>query len=234
IAIAGHLNEAVRVKNLLGQIQVRSELAGFIAVDNTDKHELYIGSLHQLNEIVRINRVDEIIFCAENMSSSEIIKAMLDLTTLDIDFKIAPQKSISIIGSNSIHTAGDLYVVHINAISRPENRYRKRVLDIGAAIFLFLLSPFIIWYYKNKRQFIRNITDVVTGRKSWVGYSCKNQTNQNLPSLRPGILSPAGMFNIEEDDYVKREQLDILYARDYQMLTDSEIILKGWKNLDKQ
>ena len=63
---------------------------------------------------------------------------MLDLTQLDIEYKIAPPESISIIGSNSIHTAGDLYVVNINSISKRSNKRKKRVFDIGFALnFLF-------------------------------------------------------------------------------------------------
>ena len=49
--------------------------------------------------------------------SIDIIKAMLELSKLEIDYKIARPESLSIIGSNSIHTSGDLSVVNINAIS---------------------------------------------------------------------------------------------------------------------
>lgn len=234
IAIAGHLNEAQRVKKLLEQTRIRSDLAGFIAIDSSDMHEQYIGSLNQLNEIVRINRVDEIIFCAENLDASEIIKAMLNLTALDIDFKIAPPESISIIGSNSIHTAGDLYVVHLNAISKPANRRRKRLFDIGFAIILLFLSPFVIWIYKDKCLFMKNIRHVICAKKSWVGYSNTKIINPDLPVLKPGILAPSDMFDISLSDSLKHEQLDILYARDYNILTDAEIILNGWKNLDRE
>ena len=74
IAIVGHSEEANRVKNVLNQTEIKSELAGFIALDSSDKGENYIGQLSQLSEIIRINRIDEIIFCAGNLSSAEIIK----------------------------------------------------------------------------------------------------------------------------------------------------------------
>ena len=157
ITIVGHSEEANRVKKLLEKTQIRSDLAGFIALDETDKGENYIGNLSQISEIIRINRIDEVVFCAENISSAQIIQAMLDLSQLDIDYKIAPPKSISIIGSNSIHTAGDLYVVNMNAISKSSNKRKKRLLDIGFSVLFLITGPIIILLFKNKLYQLDNI-----------------------------------------------------------------------------
>ena len=146
-----------------------------------------MGSIDQLNEIVRINRIDEIIFCAENITSAEIIKAMLELSMLDIDFKIAPPESISIIGSNSIHTAGDLYVVHINAISKPENRRKKRLFDFFTALVLLIFSPVMIWFFRNKKEWIQRVFQVFAAKKSWVGYVVR-QVNSGTAEIKLGFL----------------------------------------------
>ncbi|MCD6354164.1 MAG: glycosyltransferase, partial [Prolixibacteraceae bacterium] len=165
IAIVGHSLEAMRVKQILENTQIKSELAGFIALDQTDKGQNYIGHLGQLKEIIRINRINEIIFCAENISSAEIIRAMLDLTQLDVDYKIAPPESLSIIGSNSIHTAGDLYVVNVNAISKSGNRRKKRIFDVIVSLVILISSPLTIWLFKMKKNFILNVLDVLNGKK---------------------------------------------------------------------
>ena len=233
IAIVGHLAEAKRVKQLLEKTQIRSELAGFISLDKTDKDENYIGELDQLKEIIRINTIDEVVFCAENISSAQIIRAMLDLTQLEIDFKIAPPESLSIIGSNSIHTAGDLYVVSVNAISKPSNKGKKRLLDIGFSIVFLLLSPFLIWFYKNKVYFVSNIFNVLFGKKSWIGYITEKETFETLPNLKDGVLSPGDLFSELSLDKEKVSQLNMLYARDYSLHTDTEILLKAWKNMDR-
>jgi GT2 family glycosyltransferase len=232
IAIAGHPEEAARVREILQQTRIKSEFSGFISIDETDRGEQYIGSLGQLNEIVRINRIDEIIFCAENISSAEIIRAMLELTSLDIDFKIAPPESISIIGSNSIHTAGDLYVVHINAISSPANRRKKRIFDLFAALSVFVLSPFFIWFFRKKGLFLKNAWQVLLGKKSWVGYAVPTENQSELPAIKPGILSPADMLDNTSADPTRNHRLNVLYARNYSVFTDAEILLKGWKNSD--
>ncbi|SHF90560.1 Glycosyltransferase, GT2 family [Mariniphaga anaerophila] len=233
IAIAGHPAEASRVREILNQTRIKSEFTGYISLDETDRGEQYIGSINQLNEIVRINRIDEIIFCAENMSSAKIIHAMLELTSLDIDFKIAPPESISIIGSNSIHTAGDLYIVQINAITKPANRMKKRVFDFFTAAFFLVISPVFIWIFNKKQRFLKNVFQVLWGKKSWVGYAETPESKTELPAIKPGILSPVDMFGDAATDWKKNHRLNSLYARNYSVTTDAEILLKGWKNLDR-
>ena len=234
IAIAGHPEEAARVREILQQTRIKSEFSGFISIHESDHGAGYIGSLNQLNEIVRINRIDEIIFCAENISSAEIIRAMLELTSLDIDFKIAPPESISIIGSNSIHTAGDLYVVHINAITNPSNRRRKRIFDFFTALTVLTASPVLIWVFRKKGRFLKNVWLVLSGKKSWVGYAESAKNQLELPLIKPGILSPADMFDNTESDVSKNNRLNVLYARNYSVLTDAEILMKSWLNLDNK
>jgi GT2 family glycosyltransferase len=233
IAIAGHQAEASRVRDILKQTRIQSEFAGFISIDPDDHGEQYIGSIGQLNEIVRINRIDEIIFCAENIRSTEIIRAMLELTSLDIDFKIAPPESISIIGSNSIHTAGDLYVVHINAISKPANRRKKRIFDFVSAALLLLTSPVLIWFFKRKSRWLKNMLQVLWGKQSWVGYAVPVENENELPLIKPGILSPSDILGTPSADTSKNNRLNVLYARNYSLLTDAEILLKGWRKLDR-
>ena len=236
IAIAGHLNEAVRVRDILHQIPVKSEFAGFISLNSEFDSQEYLGPLHKLKEIVRINGIDEIIFCAENISSADIIHAMLELSTLDVDFKIAPPESISIIGSNSIHTSGDLYVIPINSLLKPVNRRKKRLFDIITALTILILSPLFIWFFKRKQLLYKNTLEVLAGNKSWVGYCSCSPSGSELPVIKPGVLTPADMFSSsiipdENTDTIMR--LNILYARNYTVLSDAEIIIKGWHKLDK-
>ncbi|GAB1454356.1 glycosyltransferase [Draconibacterium sp.] len=233
IAIVGHSIEANRVKKLVEDSQIQSELAGFIALDNSDRDKNYIGQIQQISEIIRINRINEIIFCAENISSAQIIRAMLDLTQLVVEYKIAPPESLSIIGSNSIHTAGDLYVVNVNAISKKSNKRKKRLFDIGFSLTILFFSPIILWFFRNKKCFIINIFSVLTGEKSWIGYIPNLINSSNLPDLKPGILNPGDLFPELSLDGEKIIRLNMLYAKDYSISTDVEILLKGWRTLDR-
>ncbi len=212
IAIVGHLQEASRVKALLLQTPVRSEIAGYIAVAGEDSGEEYLGSTAQLREIIR---------------------AMLDLTSLEVTYKIAPPESYSIIGSNSIHTAGDLYLVDINAISKKENRRKKRIFDLAATLFFMLNSFWLIWFFRRKSQFLKNLAGVLKGSLSWVGYlPLPEQTD--LPQLRPGIVNPGNLFCETELTEARKRQLNILYAKDYRLITDLELVARSWKLLDQK
>jgi O-antigen biosynthesis protein len=64
---------------------------------------------------------------------------MLELSNFNLEYKIAPPESVSIIGSNSIDTAGDLYVVNENTIIREKNQRNKRLFDVFTATALLLL-----------------------------------------------------------------------------------------------
>ncbi len=233
IAIVGHSNEANRVKKILEETRLHSQLTGFIALDASDKGENFIGEIDRLQEIIQINRINELIFCAENLRSGEIIRAMLELTQLDVDYKIAPPESVSIIGSNSIHTAGDLYVVNVNAISKPVNRRKKRLFDIETSLLFLLLSPFICWFYSQKGKFFSNILKVLTAEKSWIGYITETGTFENLPEIKKGILHAGDLFPELALDTEKSKRLNMLYAKDYRILTDAEILFKSWKKVDR-
>lgn len=234
IAIVGQSDEAERVRQILEETQIHSKMTGVIALQKDDTGQHVIGQIDQLQEIIQINRIDELIFCAGNLSSAEIIRTMLELTHLDVDYKIAPPESLSIIGSNSIHTAGDLYVVNVNAISKARNRRKKRLFDIESALVILLLSAVFIWFFKNKKSFIANLLKVFSGQRSWVGYIGKSGTFENLPPIKRGILSPADLFPEIQLDKEKTKRLNMLYAKDYRILTDAEILLKAWKNIDRK
>lgn len=230
IAIVAAETEAQRIAELIVNSDLKIETVGYVSPDELVHPQFYLGNIHQLSEIIRINKIDELIFSSEDIPSQEIIRIMLDLTGLNIDYKIAPPESLSIIGSNSISTSGDLYVVNINSIAKEKNRQNKRAFDLVLSIILLILSPILIAFANNKGGFFRSIFEVLSGKKTWVGY-CSGSQN-HLPLLRKGILSPSSLYpeNIPEK---KKDELNIVYAKNYRLLNDLEIVGKAWKNIGK-
>lgn len=230
VAVVAGEAESKRIEGLISQSGMKIEVVGFVWPGETAHHQNYLGSLHQIREIIRINRIDELIFSSEDMSSQEIIRIMLELSELNVDYKIAPPESMSIIGSNSISTAGDLYVVDINSIARENNRQNKRMLDFVLSFFFLVLSPVLLLLVKEPGGLLSNIFRVFAGRLSWVGY-CKGELS-HLPKLREGVLSPESIFP-ETVSGKKRNELNILYAKNYRMANDLEIVRKAWRNIGK-
>ena len=228
IAIVAAGAESKRISELIAHSGLKIDTVGFVSPDDSVHQQFYLGNIHQLPEIIRINKIDELIFSSEDIPSQEIIRIMLDLNDLNIDYKIAPPESLSIIGSNSISTAGDMYVVHINSIAKENNKQNKRAFDLLMTICLFILSPVLIGFTSSKLGFFRSLFEVFSGKKSWVGY-CSGSQN-HLPPIKKGILSPASLFP-ETIPAKKKDELNIVYAKDYRLMNDLEIVLKAWRNI---
>ena len=230
IAVVAAVAESKRISELIANSGLKIDTVGFVSPDHSIHQQFYLGNIHQLPEIIRINKIDELIFSSGDIPAQEIIRIMLDLSDLNIDYKIAPPESLSIIGSNSISTAGDLYVVHINSIAKESNKQNKRALDLVISAFLLIFSPGLIWFAESKHGFYRSISEVFSGNKSWVGY-CSG-TQNHLPPIKKGILSPASLYQKTIADK-KKDELNIVYAKDYRLMNDLEIVLKAWKNIGK-
>lgn len=229
IGIIGSEAEFKRVNDLLKQTNINAEFTGFISNENNGvKNADYIGHFGQITEAIDIHHLNEIIFCARDVSSRQIIDNMMTLVTTGVEFKIAPPESLSIIGSNSIDTAGDLYVIDVNNVGRPENRRKKRLFDVSVSLFLLLFSWIFIWFQKNKSNFLANVFKALFGIYSWVGYG-KN-TRKDLPAIRPSILTPADV--LEKNSSEERVNKALLnYSKDYKVENDLRIIISQMKEL---
>ena len=230
-AVIGDVEETKRVSEIIRQTGAGDNQI-FRVEPKEDRAENCIGNLTQLDQIVFIHKIDELVFCAKNLLAGEIIAWMCALDSQRLDFKIAQPDTFSLIGSNSIDTAGEHYVINVNAISVKENSLKKRVLDIGFSSFLFLTFPVTIWLFKNKRNYIKNIASVWIGAKSIVGYhQWSSISTGNLPKIRPGIIYPSDEISSSEPETLHK--LDLIYARDYSIAKDLKIVFHCWRNLDR-
>lgn len=226
-AIIGKQNEVTRISNLLNQITGNIAEISYVFPDDLKKPDGFTGNLSQINQIIHINDIDEIIFCAKDLSSRRIIELMSTLDIKKLEYKIAQPESLYLIGSNSIDTSGDLYIIDINSVNLPKNRRSKRILDITLAISLLCFSPVIIWLVSKKLGYFSNLLKVLFGTRTWVGYSpVLNDAKINLPKIKPGIVSPSSIFKEKLTDE-KLEKINLIYVKDYRVLTDIKIILKS-------
>lgn len=226
IAIVANKDEYERVVSVLKETSVKPAFIGFVGIDEQTEDQL--GNISQLNEIIEVHQIQEIIFCSKNISSQQIINYMLQLVSVDVDFKIAPPESISIIGSNSIDTAGDdLYVIDFNSVSKPHNKRKKRILDMAASILFLALLPFVALVQKRPLRFIANLFLVLVGIKTWVGYEAN--ADKRLPSIKKSVLCSHQHIKINDKEYSNK--LNLAYAKDYKTENDLKIILKNFRLL---
>ncbi len=231
--VIGEAEEAGRVAGLLTAIEVQPAFIGLVS--HTDQHEStqgFIGTFDQIKDIINIYKINEIIFCAKNLPARLIIDKMSDLQSPHIDFKIAPPESLSLIGSNSVNTAGDLYAMELNSINKVINRRNKRSFDVISSIVLMISLPLSIFVVKKPLGYIRNIFQVMFAGKTWVAYCrTKSHDSEKLPELKHCVLNPAAAISSVHLNEHTLVRLNLLYARDYKIKNDLNIMLKGFRNM---
>ncbi len=234
-AIVGNSEEAHRVSDLLQKAVFKPAFIGLVRAGeiNGEKNG-FLGDIRQIRDIINIYDIDEIIFCARDMAAEVIIDHMSELQDLQVDYKIAPPESLSIIGSNSINTAGDLYVIDINSISKTSNRRNKRFFDFSVSVTLLVSWPITAFLTKNPVNYLLNLLRVIFGLRSISGYCPTEVRDFKLPKIRKGILSPADALPssiLDEDAYHK---LNMLYARDYHIGNEFKLLFRGFRNMGRR
>lgn len=230
--VIGDKEEAKRVAKLLASSYVKPDYIGMVNLSRKlVKDPDFVGNIDQVNDIVTIYNIDEVIFCSKNIPHHMIIDKMTEWQHLEVDYKIAPEDTLSIIGSNSIHTRGDLYTVNINAVDKTANRRNKRLLDIMLSMSLIPLSPIAIILQRRPAGFLRNLIMVLFGARSWVGYYPFDSEEVHLPNIRKGVLNPVNAMKAKEVSAETAIDLNILYARDYNVWKDLNIFLYAFRDL---
>ena len=191
-----------------------------------------IGEIEQSTLINITKNKNEVVFCSSELSFKDIIQTMSNHKAIEFDYKIAPEKENHLIGSNSIDTAGDLYILDLNTLVTPENIRKKRIFDVVFSIGLIVVSPFIIGRFSKKSTFIKNLLKIFLGQKSFIGFSNSSFIKDvRLPKIKQGILNPCDSIDVCDDTLC--EKLNLLYARDYSMRKDFFIVWKSWRQLDR-
>lgn len=189
--------------------------------------ESFPALAHRIQETARVFDAQEVIFSGAELSSDLIIRLIDVLSETHLDFKIAPPESAFIIGSHSVNRRGDLYVMEVNALTAPYNRFRKRCVDVALSVGLLLLTPFLWLGGVRPAQLVPIIWKVLIGRLTWVG----PKSLPDLGHLKPAVLAPwhnVGSGTLSEHH---RQDLERLYLRDYVWWLDVPIVFRNLKKL---
>lgn len=238
IVIVATEEEGKRVLEMIKQAVSKVNFIGFVHPDKIyqEQTEVYLGNIVQIGEIAEVYRIDEIIFSTKNLALHEIIHSMATVKNPQVDYKIAPEESLFIIGSNSVDNPGDLYTIDINFnINKPQHIRNKRILDVLLTLFLLATLPIHIFTQKNIFQFLKNCWNVLVGKFSWVGYINTTIDIKHLPKIKKGILYPSdGLkleLNIDEHTF---KRLNLLYAKHYQVENDLLLIWRAYLKLGRK
>ena len=228
-AVVGTSAENQRIEHLLQQTTL--DIPFSVQVGAKPHQENTIGHLGQLASIIRVHGVNEVVFSGKDVESKDIIDLMSQLDHQSLDFKIAPPESLSIIGSNSIDTSGDLFILNTNSILKPVNRRNKRTLDLLIVIISLLTLPITLCVQKMPMSFLKNLFNVCLGKKTWIGYAEMSDETLRLPKLKPGVLNVQSHMKELSTDPELALRLNMVYARNYKAFKDLRLIFSQWRKL---
>ncbi len=176
------------------------------------------GQTSRLQDLIRVERVEEVVFCGADVELKDIISHMATLKTTGVEYKIAPADGDFVIGSESILSKENIYLDNLVLVTTDTCRRNKRLFDLGVSLLLLLLSPLLCCFQQRKKQFLGHCLQVLFGHCSWVGYRG-----------RKGVFTPADIVETVSPEV--QERLMLRYMRHYKTSTDAAILLKNWNRL---
>ena len=206
--IVGQPEETSRIAHLYAEFGMKADLLVETS-DCTPQH---------LQDLIRIERAEAVVFCGRDIDLRAIIDLMAHLRTTGVDYKIAPSEGDYIIGSDSVVSREELFLADLDTISTDTCRRNKRTFDIGTALLLLLLSPLLFWFQRRKRHYFGHCIGVLAGHLTWVGYTGHR-----------GVFSPADALRTSTPEL--QERLLLRYMRHYHTSTDWTILLRNWNNI---
>lgn len=110
--------------SLISSTDNGNRIAGRVSLDITDMKEEVLGNIGQLREVIRINRIKEVIFTTGSMSAAQIIDSMHLISDANLTIRIASAGEKYILGSRYVNPEHELITL---ATATPGKRFWQRV-----------------------------------------------------------------------------------------------------------
>lgn len=206
--VVGNDAERTRIRQLYASFTMPTD--HFVDTADTDPRHL--------QDLIRIEHAQEVIFCSSDIDMRHIIDLMAHLRTTGVEYKIAPAEGDYIIGSDSVLSPDELYITDLDTISTDTCRRTKRTFDVLTALMLILLSPLLFWPQRRKSLYFGHCLSVIAGQLTWVGYTGHR-----------GVFAPTDMLPNATEEL--KERLMLRYMRHYRTSLDWRILLLNWNNI---
>lgn len=208
------------------------DIYGRINPDDNNKAGA-LGTTNQLSLLLATANIDEVIFCINGLKYITIIQQM-QVCGERYEYKIHLPGSHSFVGSNSSHTAGDIYTsdrrFNLAQLSQQRN---KRVIDIATSLALLLLTPIAVFFVQQPAGYISNCVKVLLGQKTWISYAGEID-EKFFPVIKSGVLPPYNIIENYEPDGNMKTQMNLSYAVNYNASHDLLFIVYNFKFLGRK
>lgn len=228
ILIAGTVEEFQELKSFFNE-SLSSRIIGRLAVDGSNTAGA-IAPLNELETTASAVAAHDVIFCCGAISYQQII-SIIQKIKQPVRFRFHATRSSSIVSSDTSGSSGEIIAAEtLYNLSQPHYRRLKRLVDFAFALLLLVTLPVHIIFVKQRLRFIRNCFNVLTGSKTWVGYSVDEK---NLPQIPHSVLTITGKSRKEiiRPQAANLKAIDYWYAQEYEPVQDVKIILRNYSNL---
>ncbi|MEI8058782.1 MAG: glycosyltransferase [Ferruginibacter sp.] len=217
------------ISTLMNKVGMPERVLGRVTSNPTENKNTAIGTIQQLDQLIKMYPVKEIIFCADGFNFKEIIEIIQHLPR-SVRNKFHATGSSSIVGSDDKDLGGQFVAAHNRyVIGNPVNKRNKNLLDILVAVIFLISLPFHLLIQKKPLHFLKNLFAVLFRKKTWVGYATNSIL---LPPIKPGVLTSTSLPNSVNSLPKESLQLsDEWYANSYAVSADINSIIRGYKYL---
>ncbi len=236
--------------DIISKINIRPdwnyEVIGNVSVDGEGAN---LGSLSQLQDLIKAYEVDQVFFALNSISYKQMLKEISNLQKEEIIFKLIPDSMDFILGKSNVEYLEAIPLVEVEfEYSKPINKMLKRGLDLMISIPLFFLLCLFVWpsLLVSKRDFIelnelklyrsvnthrwknrlRLLGYVLSGKLSLVGTPITKNRDAFANITKKGItgLVQISESRIQQED--EAESFHLYYQQNYSLWMDIDILIK--------
>ncbi|MBT8220133.1 MAG: glycosyltransferase family 2 protein [Bacteroidia bacterium] len=190
--------------------------------ESTENH--FLGNIGDLDQLLAQHKVHVLTFITDALEIDKIMKVMVHFGS-GLKYLMFSTSSNVLLDSPDKNSRGAYTIVELKwKINTSKNRLLKRGLDVSLSVLFMLITPLVIWIIERKKGWIPNIKRTFLGQCSWVGYNSQDETLENLPSIRPGILE---IKAVNRAVHLQNS----FYAREYNIWKDLKIIFGSFSKL---
>ncbi|MBK9334535.1 MAG: glycosyltransferase [Ignavibacteria bacterium] len=193
------------------------------------------NEISELEEIITINKIDEVVFAGNQFSNQDMLNLMWDMRDRNVRFRIFPSGKELMLSKLNTSSIDEINLIEIEYnINNKLNIFLKRTFDIIFSLILLLtVYPVLIilmkaFEYKPGKHLSKllRLPDVFKGNTSFVGYPVWLETNQKQYIGKKGLT---GLVQLNSYEGISEEEIinmNLFYAKNQSLILDMEILLK--------
>lgn len=200
-----------------------------------------LGTLNQLRDLVRLQRIDDVVFAADGLSNASTFTVMQQLKDLPVQFRMLVEGREHVIGKASVEDLTLPALVEVeDTIGEGRSELGRRAFELSIAIPTLILLP-LLWtlaalspkdsYLRRVVSRARLLPSVVTGRLGLVGYRDAGDAElAERVGLRPAVFGVAETWGPGRPSSDELSRAYCFYARHQSASLDCSIMLRSLNN----